>query len=72
MSAVSSVIRKQPGLVPELVRTAWAFRARSGVIPSRPLIRWRTATAYGSPAAAMLPEDLERFLEWRRQVRSFL
>lgn len=60
----------RPLLAAEALRTAWAFRSRRGILPSRPLIRWRIATAYGTPDASVQVEDLVRFLEWRRQLRA--
>lgn len=59
----------RPVLLAEGLRTAWAFRSRRGILPSRALIRWRIATAYGTPDAPVQYEDLVRFLEWRRQLR---
>ncbi len=60
----------RPLLLAEAARTAWAFRARRGILPSRTLLRWRIATAYGSSDAPVQTEDLVRFLEWRRQFRA--
>ncbi len=60
----------RPLLLAEALRTAWAFRSRRGILPSRTLIRWRVATAYGSPDAPMQVEDLVSFLEWRRELRA--
>lgn len=59
-----------PALIWEAILTAWAFRARRGLLPSRAVLRWRVATAYGSDRASPVPEDVVRFLEWRRAIRS--
>lgn len=61
------VVRK-PALALEALRVAWAFRVRRGLVPSRAMLNWRLATAYGLPRQAE-PEDLIRFLAWRRSVR---
>lgn len=64
-----AVLRGGPRAVLEAVRTAWAFRGRRSLLPSRPLLDWRIATAYGSASAAPDPEDVTRFLAWRRALR---
>lgn len=67
-----SGLAARPTLIWEAARTAWEFRSRGGVLPSRSLVRWRIATAYGSPEANIKPEDLVRFLEWRQALRSYI
>lgn len=62
-------VATRPVLLWEAARTAWAFRSRRGLLPSRALIRWRLATAYGSGDASPQPEDVRAFLMWRRVVR---
>lgn len=62
----------RPALLWEAMLTAWAFRARRGLLPSRSLLRWRVATAYGSSQTSPEPDDVVRFLEWRRAYRSDL
>lgn len=36
-------------------------------LPDEELMRWRTATAYGSPDAAVDPADVVAYLEWRQR-----
>lgn len=58
-----------PALMWEGVRTLWAFRSRSGILPPRALIDWRIATAYGTSSAEIATDDLVSFLQWRRRLR---
>ncbi|MFP3913892.1 MAG: hypothetical protein ACLFWM_03385 [Actinomycetota bacterium] len=60
----------RPSLIWEAVLTAWAFRVRRGLLPARHLLRWRIATAYGRSDAEVAPQDLVRFLEWRKRLRA--
>lgn len=69
MRSVWEALRARPQLAFEALSTGWAFRARGGILPSRPLLQWRVATAYGSDTQPIESEDLIRFLEWRRAVR---
>jgi hypothetical protein len=64
-----------PRLALDLLRTAWAFRARYWYrrfpflpIPPRAYLRWRMHTAYGDEDAVPPPEDVIRFARWRREV----
>ncbi len=64
-----------PRLAIDLVRTAWAFRARHWYrhppflpLPPRAYLRWRMYTAYGDEDAIPPPEDVIRFARWRREV----
>jgi len=73
---ILGVVLRRPGLVPALLGTAWAFRARGWYkrfpflpIPPRSYIRWRMETAYGDPEAIPPAEDLERFLRWASRMR---
>ncbi len=54
--------------MPEAMRALVTFRSRGGLLPSRPYLAWRTATAYGTPQR---PErrDVVAFLLWRRGQR---
>lgn len=36
-------------------------------LPDAEVMRWRTATAYGSSDAAVDPADVVAYLEWRRR-----
>jgi hypothetical protein len=67
---------RRPWLVPTLVGTAWAFRARGWhtrwpflPLPSAEYMRWRMETAYGEPDAVPPDEDLERFVTWAAAMR---
>ena len=71
--AVRAAVR--PRLALDLLRTAWAFRARRWYqrppflpIPPRSYMRWRMYTAYGDENAVPTPEDVIRFARWRREV----
>jgi hypothetical protein len=64
-----------PRLAIDLVRTAWAFRARAWYghppflpLPPREYMRWRMYTAYGDEDAIPPLEDVVRFARWRREV----
>ena len=72
MGQVRAALKARPSLLVEALSTAWAFRARGGVLPSRHLLNWRLATAYGSDSVAGPADDVIRFLEWRRAVRRSL
>lgn len=62
----------RPALLWEAFLAAWAFRARRGLLPSRPMLRWRISTAYGNEQETPRFDDLVRFLEWRRAFRADL
>ncbi len=64
-----------PRLAVDLLRTAWAFRARAWYrtppflpLPPREYMRWRMYTAYGDAEAVPPLEDVVRFARWRREV----
>jgi hypothetical protein len=64
-------------MIPNLVRAAWAFRARSWYkrppflpLPPRSYLRWRMETAYGDPEAAPPIDELERYLLWTARMRA--
>ena len=67
---------RRPRTVLELLRAAWAFRARGWLrrppflpLPPRSYLRWRMETAYGTADARPSPEEMERFLRWSSWVR---
>lgn len=73
---VVRALMRRPGLWGEALRAAFAFAPTSWwrhapflPVPPREYLRWRIATAYGDPDAAVVPEDLIRFLDWRRVQR---
>ena len=62
-------ILTRPVLAVEAVVAGWAFRARRSLIPSRELLSWRIATAYGSTSDVVQSSDVVDYLEWRRAMR---
>ncbi|HEX2154377.1 MAG TPA: hypothetical protein VHL52_10410 [Acidimicrobiia bacterium] len=64
-----AALATRPTLIWEAARTAWAFRNRRSIVPSRAVLRWRIATAYGDSRISVRPEDAIRFLAWRRGLR---
>ena len=70
---------RRPRLIPHLLGTAWAFRARAWYrrppflpLPPASYLRWRMETAYGDPDAVPTDEELERFLRWGSRMRSLM
>lgn len=64
-----------PRLALDVLRLAWAFRARRWYnqfpflpIPPDEYLRWRMHTAYGDESAVPSADDVERFARWRREV----
>ena len=59
-----------PRLGLDLLRTAWAFRARVPYLPlpDRTYLRWRMYTAYADEDAVPPLEDVVRFARWRRRT----
>lgn len=74
-----SVLRaavRRPGMIPDLLAAAWAFRRRGWYrrppflpLPSAAYLRWRMDTAYGDPEAVPSADELRRFLRWTRTMR---
>ena len=67
----------RPWMVPTLMRTGWAFRARRWYfrppflpLPPRDYLGWRMDCAYGDPGASPPADDLKRFLGWADRMRS--
>jgi hypothetical protein len=65
---------RRPDLWPTAVGAAFAFapsgwwrRAPFLPVPDDDLIRWRTATAYGSDDVDLVTEDVVAYLEWRQR-----
>jgi hypothetical protein len=79
VSPAWSVVRaavRDPGMIPDLVSAAWAFRRRGWYrrppflpLPSTSYMRWRMDTAYGDPDAVPPVDELRRFLRWARNMR---
>ena len=68
---------RRPRLVPQLLRAAWAFRARDWFrrppflpLPPRSYLSWRLETAYGDPEAQPTADELERYLVWTSRMRA--
>lgn len=66
---IARTILTRPVLAFEALAAAWGFRSRRRLVPSRDLLAWRIATAYGSTAEPVRSEDLVDFLSWRRAMR---
>ena len=67
---------RRPLLIPTLLATAWAFRARGWYrrppflpLPPVDYLRWRMDTAYGDPDASPPAEELARFVTWAAAMR---
>jgi hypothetical protein len=65
----------RPVLWVEALRAARDFRCtawwqRLLLVPESEYLRWRTITAYGDPEARITPEDVVRYLRWRRRQRA--
>ena len=74
--AVLRAAARSPGMIPDLVSSAWAFRRRGWYkrppflpLPSTSYLRWRMDTAYGDPDAVPPVDELRRFLRWARMLR---
>ena len=59
----------------DLLRLAWAFRAREWYrrppflpLPPKEYMQWRMHTAYGDEGAIPSVGDVVRFARWRREV----
>ncbi len=55
------------GTVFAFARAGWWRRAPFLPVPDDELIRWRTATAYGSDGADLVTADVVSYLEWRQR-----
>jgi len=62
---------RHPPLAIDLLRVAWRFRDRQWMrrppflpLPSRPYVRWRMHTAYGSADTIPPAEDIVRYARW--------
>jgi hypothetical protein len=59
-----------PVLLWEALRTAVAFRAHRGFLPSSEYLDWRFHTAYGDDMSPVTVDDTIEFLRWRRLMRA--
>jgi hypothetical protein len=55
------------GAVFAFARVGWWRRAPFLPVPDGELIRWRTATAYGSDEADLVTVDVVAYIEWRQR-----
>jgi hypothetical protein len=69
-------VLRHPTLWGEAVRAAralgckeWQFRLLLVPPPERVYLKWRIATAYGSPDAVLEPDDVIAYLRWRQRHR---
>ncbi len=67
---------RRPGLWPDLLAAAWAFRRRGWYLrppflplPSPAYMRWRLETAYGEGGAIPPTDELARFVSWSAAMR---
>ena len=74
--AVFRAAARRPGMIPDLVSSAWAFRRRGWYrrppflpLPSTAYLQWRMDTAYGDPDAVPPTDELRRYLRWARTMR---
>lgn len=74
--SVAGLALRRPRALPDVLRAAWAFRARrwyrhAPFLPLPPLsyLRWRLETAYGDPEATPSHDDVERYLAWGTSMR---
>lgn len=70
------LVVRRPGLWVEAMRAAsdlgrrdWWRRPPFLPLPDAEYLRWRAATAYGTPDAPVRPDDLVAYLRWRRRQR---
>ena len=70
---------RRPGLIPHLVRFAWAFRARGWYrrppflpLPPRSYVRWRMDTAYGDEGHVPARNEIERYVVWTTRMRQLM
>jgi hypothetical protein len=55
------------GALLAFARPGWWRRAPFLPVPDDELIRWRTATAYGSDDVDLVSNDVVAYLEWRKR-----
>ncbi|MDH3192784.1 MAG: hypothetical protein OEM40_00555, partial [Acidimicrobiia bacterium] len=68
MYKMARAVLRHPTVWWEGFRAMLSMRARGGGV-SPEYLRWRTATAYGDPAAEADAADVVAFLRWRRRQR---
>jgi hypothetical protein len=52
------------------LRFLFAVRVHRGLRPSAEYLHWRVHTAYGDHMSETTPEDVVKFLGWRRMMRA--
>jgi hypothetical protein len=73
LAAVFAVLVR-PRLWVEAWRTGLDIRCKEWwrrllLVPESEYLRWRKTTAYGDPGAPITPDDVVRYLRWRRRQR---
>lgn len=73
---LAAIALRRPWLLPHLLSTAWAMRARRWYsrapflpLPPRSYVEWRMETAYGDVGAAPSFAELERYVVWSARMR---
>ncbi len=76
---LATIALRRPWILPHLLSTAWAMRARRWYsrapflpLPPRSYVEWRMETAYGYAGAGPEPGDLERYVMWSAHVRRLM
>lgn len=74
--SMAGLALRRPRTIPDLLRAAWAFRARGWYrrppflpFPPESYLRWRLETAFGDEAASPGADELERYLAWGTRMR---
>jgi hypothetical protein len=60
----------RPVILWEALRFLVAVRVHRGLRPSAEYLHWRVHTAYGDHMSETTPEDVVKFLGWRRMMRA--
>jgi hypothetical protein len=70
---------RRPWILPNLLGTAWATRARHWYarppflpLPPASYVKWRMETAYGDGGAAPTADEMERYLAWSARMRGLM
>ncbi|MGF1617470.1 MAG: hypothetical protein ACFCU2_06625 [Acidimicrobiia bacterium] len=60
----------RPAVWWEALRFLFAVRVHRGLRPSADYLHWRVHTAYGNDMSVTTPDDVVKFLDWRRKMRA--
>ena len=76
---LAGIALRRPWIVPSLLATAWAMRARRWYarapflpLPPPSYQLWRMETAYGRADASPSADELERYLAWSARMRRLM